>query len=342
MSKKTPWWRGDMFAKRIENLHRRDKMTRAVRQFFYERDFAEPETPALQVSPGMEPHIMAFATDIAEPGEAMRRFYLHTSPEFAMKKLLVAGLPRIFQICHTYRNGERSSTHHPEFSMIEWYRAGATYEDLMEDCEGLLRAAATGAGTKTLRYRGRASDPFQPFTRLSVAESFHEYCKIDILAEVGNAEALWQEAIRVGIAPHVGDSWEDIYFRIFQDIIEPKLGDGAPCILYDYPISMAALSRPKASDPRLAERFEIYVCGLELANAFGELTNAKEQRRRFEEDMALKEKLYGFRYPIDEDFLAALEEGMPESSGIALGMDRLAMLCCGADHIDDVLWAPVA
>jgi len=342
MAGKSPWWRGDVFAKRAGNLARRDSMMRAVRGFFYEKDFAEPETPALQVSPGMEPHIMAFATDIAEPGEAPRRLYLHTSPEFAMKKLLVAGLPRIFQICRTFRNGERSSTHHPEFTMLEWYRAGAAYTDLMQDCEGLLRAAAKGAGIAMFRFRGRTSDPFRPFTRLSVAEAFMQHCGIDILKDAGNADALGREARRVGIAPHEGDGWEDIYFRIFQELIEPKLGDGAPCILYDYPISMAALSRRKASDPRVAERFEIYVCGLELANAFGELTDAREQRRRFEADMALKESLYGFRYPIDEDFMAALEAGMPESAGIALGIDRLAMLCCGEDDILDVIWAPVA
>jgi lysyl-tRNA synthetase class 2 len=341
-----PWWRPDRFARRRPFLERRAALTQATRAFFAAQGFVEVETPALQVSPGLEPHLFAFATELTTPGGTRRKLYLHTSPEFAMKKLLVAGMPRIFQLARVFRNGERAATHHPEFTMLEWYRAGADYTALMLDCEALLRALA-GQGVKTLRWRGQDCDPAAPCERLTVAEGFQRYCGIDILATAPDPRApslalLAKAAERIGIAPHAGDAWDDLFFRIFLERIEPKLGHGRATILYDYPVSMAALSRVKRSDPRVAERMELYVCGLELANGFGELTDASEQRRRFEADMDLKQKRYGERYPIDEDFLAALAHGMPESAGIALGFDRLMMLATGADAIEDVLWAPVA
>jgi lysyl-tRNA synthetase class 2 len=190
------------------------------------------------------------------------------------------------------------------------------------------------------------ADPNHPFERLSVAEAFTRHTGIDILATAPDPDhpsltLLAEAASNIGIAPHPGDDWESLYFRIFLDRIEPELGVGAPTILYDYPVSMAALSRQKPGDPRLCERFELYVCGLELANAFTELTDAREQRGRFIADQAKKQRLYGHTYPIDEDFLAALEMGLPDCTGIALGFDRLVMLCTGADDIEDVLWAPV-
>jgi lysyl-tRNA synthetase class 2 len=341
------WWRPERFAEKREALAARQRIAAAVRAFFIARDFAEVETPALQVSPGLEPHLMAFETRIEEPGEAGRARYLHTSPEFAMKKLLVAGVPRLFQLARVFRNGERGATHHPEFTMLEWYRAGASYGDLMDDCERLLREALAAAGGMAFRRQGRSADPGAPWQRTSVAAAFERWCGIDLMAtapdpEHPSLERLAAAARPLGIAPHAGDDWEDLFFRIFLARIEPELGIGAPSILYDYPISMAALARPKPDDPRLAERFEVYVCGLELANAFGELTDAAEQRRRFERDRALKRARYGFAYPIDEDFLAALAQGMPASAGIALGFDRLVMLATGAADIEDVLWAPVA
>ena len=198
-----------------------------------------------------------------------------------------------------------------------------------------------------MHWHGRTADPTRPFERLSVADAFTQYTGIDVLATAPDPAhpdiaLLAAAAERIGIAPHAGDDWADLYFRIFLDRIEPRLGIGTPTILYDYPISMAALSRPKPGDSRLAERFELYVCGLELANAFSELTDAKEQRARFRADQAKKKSLYSETYPIDEDFLAALEHGLPECAGIALGFDRLVMLCTGAADIEEVLWAPVA
>jgi len=373
----TGWWRPDRLAARRDKLAARGRILNAVRSFFADEGFIEVETPALQVSPGLEPHLRAFATVLNDPRDGVAKpRYLHTSPEFAMKKLLAGGETRIWQLAHVFRDGERGATHHPEFSMIEWYRAGATYRELMADCEVLLRAAQAAAPIPTLpRLRGRGStntvgatslpppqagegrgggmtwqdhlaDARQPFERLSVAEAFARHTGIDILATAPDPARpdralLAVAAEKIGIAPHLGDDWEDLYFRIFLDRIEPHLGIGTPTILYDYPISMAALSRPKPGDSRLAERFELYVCGLELANAFSELTDPQEQRARFLADQAKKKSLYGETYPIDEDFLAALEYGLPECAGIALGFDRLVMLCTGAADIEEVLWAPV-
>ncbi len=343
-----PFWHPDIFARRRPHLAARGRVLGAVRRFFEERSFVEVDTPCLQVSPGMEPHLHAFATDLVGPHpDDRRRLHLHTSPEFAMKKLLVAGLPRLFQLAHVFRNAERSATHHPEFTMLEWYRAGEGYSVLVQDCVDLVRAAAEAAGRRRFAFRRLECDPFAPWRVLTVQDAFAEYAGIDLLATYDGTHdpdpaPLAAEASRAGIRTGEGDRWEDVFFRIMFERIEPHLGAGVPCVLTDYPVCMAALSRPKPDAPRLAERFELYACGLELANAFGELTDPVAQRARFEADMDLKERLYGERFPVDEDFLAALEHGMPESSGIALGFDRLVMLCSGAEEIDEVLWAPVA
>jgi elongation factor P--(R)-beta-lysine ligase len=371
------WWRPDRLAARHDKLAARTRILAVVRDFFAVEGFTEVETPALQVSPGLEPHLRAFATVLDDPHDGIAKpRYLHTSPEFAMKKLLTGGLTQIWQLAHVFRDGERGATHHPEFAMLEWYRAGATYLDLMVDCENLLRRAQAashshrlsresgnpeasdgsvalaprlrgGDGFGGLTWRGEAADTNRPFERITVAEAFHRHVNIDILSTAPDPACpdfalLAAAAERIGITPHPGDDWEALYFRIFLDRIEPHLGIGASTILYDYPVSMAALSRCKPDDSRLAERFELYVCGLELANAFSELTDAKEQRARFTADQARKKSLYGETYPIDEDFLAALEHGLPECAGIALGFDRLVMLCTGAADIEEVLWAPVS
>jgi elongation factor P--(R)-beta-lysine ligase len=344
----TPWWRPDVLAARRKNLAVRSRVLAQLREFFADNGYVEVDTPALQISPGLEPHLRAFATTLHEPRDGSARpFYLHTSPEFAMKKLLAGGLPRIWQLAHAFRDGERSATHHPEFAMLEWYRAGAGYRDLMDECENLVRLVQVAAGIPAFLWLGRSADANRPWERLSVAQAFERYADIDLLATIADparpdSGLLGAAASAIGIAPHPGDDWEALFFRIFLERIEPRLGIGAPTILYDYPAAMAALSRRKADDPRLAERFELYVCGLELANAFGELTDAAEQRARFAADQARKYQLYGETYPVDKDFLAALEHGLPECAGIALGFDRLVMLATGAGRIEDVLWLPVA
>ena len=344
----TPWWRPDVLAARRKNLAVRSRILSAVREFFADKGYVEVDTPGLQVSPGLEPHLRAFATTLHDPREGSARlFYLHTSPEFAMKKLLASGLPRIWQLAHVFRDGERSATHHPEFSMLEWYRAGAGYQDLMDECESLLRRVQAAAGIPAFRWMGRTADANASWQRLTVAQAFEGYAGINLLATMPDPAhpdpaLLGAAASAIGITPHPEDDWEALFFRIFLERIEPRLGIGAPTILYDYPLAMAALSRRKPDDARLAERFELYVCGLELANAFGELTDAAEQRARFAADQVRKRALYGETYPIDEDFMGALEHGMPECAGIALGFDRLVMLATGAERIEEVLWLPVA
>ena len=341
------WWRPDRLAERRARLAARGRILAAVREFFAAAGYVEVETPALQVSPGLEPHLKAFSTMLHDPRDGQTRpRYLHTSPEFAMKKLMAGGMERIWQLAHVYRDGERSATHHPEFAMLEWYRAAASYRDLMAECVALLRVAQAAAGAGALRWRNHTADARLPWQQLTVAEAFARYAGIDLLATTPDplhpdAALLAAAAAGIGIAPHPGDDWETLFFRMFLERIEPHLGIGAPTILCDYPLALAALSRPKPDDARLAERFELYVCGLELANAFGELTDAGEQRRRFAVDRAKKQALYGETYPIDEDFIAALEHGLPDCAGIALGFDRLVMLATGADHIEEVLWAPV-
>jgi len=342
-----PWWHPDSHAARRPALLARACITRALRAWFEAEAFLEVETPCLQVSPGLEVHLQAFATELVGPHPAdRRRLYLHTSPEFTMKKLLAAGEPRIFQLARVFRNGERSATHHPEFTMLEWYRAGAGYRDLMMDCRHLVRAACRAAGVDRLVRGLGTCDPFGDWEVLTVAEAFQRHAGIDLLATAPDPlrpdrDLLAVEARRIGIRVAEGDTWEDLFFRISLDRIEPHLGFGRPTFLADYPVSMAALARARPDDPRVAERFELYACGVELANAFGELTDPLVQRARFEADMAEKQRLYGERYPLDEEFLEALAH-MPEGAGIALGFDRLVMLATGSARIEDVLWAPVA
>ncbi len=324
-------------------LELRARLTAETRDFFRSCDFLEVETPALQVSPGLEPHLMAFATDLLSADrQSSRRLYLHTSPEFAMKKLLAAGLPRIFQLAHVFRNAERASTHHPEFTMLEWYRTGG-YAGILDDTAALLRRLATVAEKAEVNWGGVGCDLTVEPERLTVQDAFARYADgIDLLATAGDMVALIAEAGRIGVRVGEGDRWDDLVLRILAERIEPRLGAGRPTFLMDYPVEMAALARVKPGDPRVAERVELYISGVEIANGFGELVDAEEQRRRFAADMDLKERLYGERYPVDEDFLAALAHGMPESAGMALGFDRLVMLLAGAERIEDVLWMPVA
>ena len=323
-------------------------MIGAWRADFAGHDFIEVDTAALQASPGNEAHIGAFATLLTGPGGEKRPLYLHTSPEFACKKLLAAGEERIFTFAHVFRNGERSALHHPEFTMLEWYRTGEHYEVLIEDCARLLAEAARAAGASTLRFRGLEADPFAEIERLSVAQAFERFAGVDLLATLDgqgrpDRAALAAQAERAGVKPAPDDGWSDLFSKLLVAFIEPRLGIGRPTALVEYPACEAALARPCAHDPRVAERFELYACGVELANAFGELTDPVEQRRRFVIEMDERARIYGEdeRYPIDEDFLAALAL-MPGACGIALGVDRVAMLAVGASRIDQVIWTPVA
>ena len=332
----------ELFKKRYPNLLVRQKMMRACRAWFEGEGFVEVETPALQISPGNEVHLQAFQTSFKDPhGGAAQKLYLHTSPEFAMKKLLAAGMERIVQIAQVFRNGERSSLHHPAFTMIEWYRAHENLDAIMNDCINLVRALALVCHIKTLTAPNMTCDPFAPWEVLSVQDAFLRYADIDLLATATDPELLRRAMKHLDLRTAEDDRWEDLFFRIMGAKIEPVLGKDRPTFLCDYPISMAALARVNENDPRLARRFELYMAGVEIANAFDELTDPVEQQKRFEADMDLKEQLYGERFPIDPDFINALA-ALPPCAGIALGLDRLVMLFVGASHIEDVLWLPVA
>jgi elongation factor P--(R)-beta-lysine ligase len=337
----SPWWDPRKRADRQPFLAARTRITQAVRRWFEDQHFIEVETAALQVSPGNEAHLHAFATEALTTAGEGRPMYLHTSPEFACKKLLASGEKEIFTLARVWRNRERGPLHHPEFTMLEWYRANAPYQAIMADCAALLSVAAQAADADLLRYRGRQVDPSLEPERITVAEAFERFADIGLLAALDDREGLAAQAQAAGVRIAPDDTWADIFSRIIVEKVEPQLGRGRATILCEYPASEAALARPKAGDRRVAERFELYACGVELANCFGELTDAAEQRRRFEIEMAEKARLYGERYPIDEDFLAALAQ-MPPASGGALGFDRLVMLATGATRIEQVLWTPVA
>lgn len=331
------WWRPEQHALRRDRLILRNRLTAALRAWFDGRGFVEVETAALQISPGNETHLHALSAPRRDPDGGVHQRYLHTSPEFACKKLLAAGETQIFTLARVWRDREKGALHSPEFTMLEWYRSGAPLQALMDDCARFLSLAAEVSGRSRFSFRDRAIDPFAEPERLSLREAFDRFASIDLAAVLEDRDAF---AAASGVRVADDDSWSDIFSRVLVEKIEPRLGEGRASILHSYPLSEAALARPNAEDPRFADRFEIYACGLELANCFAELTDAVEQRRRFEAEMAERQMLYGDAYPIDEDFLNALAV-MPDASGGALGLDRLAMLATGATHIDQVLWTPV-
>lgn len=344
MSRPSPWWQPDVHEDRRPFLLARNRLKSALRAFFEADGFVEVEGAILQVSPGNETHLHAFSTERIDPDLSRTTLYLHTSPEFSAKKLVAAGERRIFDFARVFRNREKSPTHANEFTMLEWYRAGETYEALMRDCALILALAADIGGLDRFEHQGIAVDPRAEPERVTLAEAFMRHAGIDLLSTIDpdgttRRDELAHAAVRAGLRIIADDSWSDIFSRVLAERIEPHLGRGRATILCEYPVPEAALARRSPRDPRVAERFELYACGIELANAFGELTDPVEQRARFAADMDEKERIYGERYPIDEDLLAALAL-MPPTSGIALGFDRLAMLATGATRLDQVIWTP--
>ena len=292
------------------NLILRAKAISAIRSFFDSSGYLEVETPLLVALPGMEPFLDPFRTEVIDPKGEKFDGYLITSPEYSMKKLLVAGFTKIYQLGKCFRNNENfGGLHNPEFTMIEWYRTNADYKDLMNELEEMVIFVGKALGV---------SVPAR-WERISITDAFRKYASRDVLELVND---------------------EEEFHHVFLNKIEPKLGKSSPTIIYDYPIQMASLSKVKRDDPRYAERFELYIDGIEIANAFTELTDPKEQRKRFENERELRKKLSKHNYGIDEDFLAALEEGMPESTGIALGVDRLLMALLGEREIRNLIAFP--
>jgi lysyl-tRNA synthetase class 2 len=339
---RSPWWSAARHADVRPFLMARSAIAKAVRAWFEEQGFVEVETGILQVSPGNETHLHAPRTELAGADGVRATRYLRTSPEFACKKLLAAGEQKIFEFARVFRDRERGDLHLPEFTMLEWYRAEATYDAVMADSVVVVAHAAQATGIGGFSFRGKTADPFAEPELLTVAAAFDRFAGIDLLATVADGEgdrAALAAAARARVRITDDDTWSDIFSKVLVEHVEPNLGQGRLTVLFEYPVPEAALARPKQADPRVAERFEVYACGVELANGFGELTDPGEQRRRFVLAMDEKQRRYGERYPLDEDFLLAMAQ-MPEASGIALGFDRLVMLASGAVRLDQVVWTP--
>ena len=329
-----PPWRPESLAARLPFLLRRSRLTAATRGFFAGRHYTEVETPYAVPAPGEEVHVGTFRTERVDTIGVRTPLWLHTSPEFAMKRLLVAGAGPIFQLARVWRNGEGSDTHAAEFTMLEWYAPGQTLERLMDDTEALLRAVLP----PVVRCRG-VTTSLATFERLTMQEAFARHAGADVLGTAGDAAAL---AAQAGARLRPGENWEDLFFRLLLERIEPHLGRDRPTFLTHWPAAQAALALADPADPRAALRFELFVCGIELANAFEELTDSGEQRARFIEDRARRHALHGPDWALDEDFLAALAHGMPPGCGVAMGFDRLAMIASDAARIDQVQWLPQA
>jgi lysyl-tRNA synthetase class 2 len=323
----------------LEKIQARSEVIQSIRRWFDERGFLEMHTPRLVGIPGQEPHLEPFWTDVVEQGSSTRSAALITSPEYAMKRLLAEGLDRIYDLGPCFRNDEPfDGTHDPEFLLLEWYRRDAGLEDLMRDTEEMVRyvGAQFIASEGVMNHAPTWTD--EPFRRITVVEAWKTYAEIDLEPLLGDRNAMADACRSKGQTINDDDTWDDLYFKIFLSEIEPRLGD-EPTFLYRYPASMAALARRSADDSRYAERVEFYAGGLELANGFAELSDPVEQRKRFEEERALRERLGKKTWAIDERFLAALPK-MGDAAGIAFGVDRLVMLLTGATSINDVLPFP--
>ena len=327
-----PVWTPESLAARMPFLRRRALLAEATRAFFRARGYTEVETPYAVQTPGEEVHLRAFRTERETLEGERRALWLHTSPEFAMKRLLVAGAGPCFQLARVWRNGEGGALHTAEFTMLEWYRPGASMDALIDETDLYLRSVLP----PVVRCRGVEAGS-AAVERVTMADAFRRWVGTDVLGTAGDAAALARQA---GAALRDGETWEDLFFRLLFERVEPQLGRSHPTALTHWPAAQAALARRDPADPRAALRFELFLCGMELANGFEELTDSAEQRARFEADRARRRALGGQEWPLDEDFLAALAHGLPPCAGIALGFDRLAMIASGADRIGQVQWLP--
>ena len=328
----------------LSRYYTREQVIDSIREYLKKEGFHEIETPKLIPQPSTEPFLEVFETELKFEDDSTYRAFLPTSPEFAIKKLLAAGIGNVFEICKSFRNGEgRSSRHNPEFTILEFYRVNADYFDIMDDLEKMFQHIyrnVFGNENYKLTYQNKQYDLSSPWERLTVAEAFQKYAEIST-EELLSEELLLIKAKEKGYAVDNTTSWEQVFNQILFNEIEPKLGTIRPTILYEYPASQAAFSRKKESDPRFAERFEVFLAGYELGNCFSELVDAKEQLARCEQDLELRKKLGKKRFGIDKDFIHALEIGFPRTSGIAMGVDRIAALFADVPSIHDVLFFPV-
>ncbi|MGL5830618.1 MAG: EF-P lysine aminoacylase EpmA [Candidatus Altimarinota bacterium] len=328
-----------------EKLVLRAKIIAEIRRFFEKQNFLELDTPNLVKYPGQEPYLDVFKSEFKAEFEGMAvrdDLYLITSPEYALKKYLVAGFEKIFQVTKSFRNKESfSNRHNPEFTILEWYRAYSDYREIMADTEELVKYlwAEFRKDESVLKFNGCEVDMKGDWEKLSLVEAFEKYAGI-LAEELGDEEKLRGRVKEKGYALNGGESFDDLFFVVFLNEIEPKLGRDLPVVLYDYPISMAALSKPCVARPGYAERFEVYIAGLELCNAFSELNDWKEQQSRLEKEREERNGMGKDVYDVDVKFIEALKFGMPPSGGNALGVDRLVMLLVGEEDIRNVLYLP--
>ncbi|MDH5532847.1 MAG: EF-P lysine aminoacylase EpmA [Candidatus Pacebacteria bacterium] len=320
----------------------REKVIDGIRDFFKSNDFHEVETPMMVKYPGTEPFLEVFETELKWANGKRQQAFMLTSPEFAMKKLLVAGFENIFQVCKSFRNGEGiSSRHNPEFTILEWYRSNASYEEIMQDCQDLMLSLSKRVnGSDILEYQGKKYDLSKDWVKISVAEAFEKWVGVDIDGLLDRNKMI-ERAKQEGYQVDDKTTWEEVYNQLFLNLIESQLVNyDVPVILYDYPASQAAYSKKKQSDPRFAQRFEFYLGGYELGNAFSEENDPKVQEEKFREDLQLRKELGKTDYGMDEDYLDALKEGLPPSGGIAVGVDRLVMLFANTKSIQETMFFP--
>jgi lysyl-tRNA synthetase class 2 len=320
-----------------DNLILRSKIIKLIRNFFEQEGFLELDPPTILKYPDSEPHLTPIAVQIQNEQQNKYTAYLHTSPEYTLKKALAGGFQKIFAITHCFRNNESfGGTHNPEFTMIEWYRTNENFEKIMDDSEKLFKFISK----ETKISRIDKVNLNKKWERFSMKKLWKKYVNVNLDDYLENKK-MFELCIKLGFNPKKDETFEDLFYRIFLNLIEPHLGKKVPTIIYEYPKQMAALSKISEKNPNYAERFEIYINGIELANAFTELTDAKEQTKRIENDEKTRENNNKSTFGIDKDFLQAVEQ-MPKCAGIALGVDRLVMLFANCKNIENVLLLPMS
>lgn len=322
----------------------REKVIRAIHEYFWKKDYKEVEVPLLAATLPAESYVEVFETRLLDRDRTSYPAYLTTSPEIFLKKLLTAGIGNCFSITKSFRNTETfSSTHNPEFTLLEWYRTEADYKDLMGDTEQLFveiyKAMLPKIKNLKLTYQGKVYDLTPPWERLSMSEAFKRYADMDLESAL-TLDPMKQMAMSKGYTVEIDTTWEELFHQIYLNEIEPHLGKKMPTIIYDFPAPMSALAKKKTDDPRFAERFELYIAGLELGDCYSELTDWKEQEERFIQETKERKNKNLISYPYDQDFIEALKSGMPKCAGLALGIDRVVMLFADVKSIQDTLFFP--
>jgi elongation factor P--(R)-beta-lysine ligase len=338
------WWQKNKLQDNLPILLARGKVKRILRDWFDAQNFIEVETSQLQISPGNEVHLLGLSTQWTSPMLESRELFFATSPEFACKKLIAGGMTQIYEFARVFRNRDLSALHTPEFTMLEWYRTNQDWNKVIADTIEICKLAANSINAKSFRNKDFEIDINIPPQRLTLQQAFLQFANIDMLSTLDEAgkpkrDEFAKLAINIGINIDDNDNWSDIFTKVLVAKIEPNLGVNSPTILCEYPLPEGALAQKCKHDCRVVERFELYICNIEIANGFGELIDAQEQKSRFESSMQEQKQIYGKAFPIDYDLIDAISH-MPPTSGVALGLERLLMLITGAPKINDVLWTP--